>query len=412
MAAMAAIRIWRTRPAAVQATAAGARLSHVHVFLFGWSVYVLGPLLAGFAGVFDAIESAEPLARYFSEPSPWWTSLAAFAALMPVAFVLGHRSAGYLARPSTRRAPRQSPSWLAMFACLILLVAVAWPARSLVFEGYLEGVDSGVIGPIATLEMVLLYEYLLSQAAGLRTARRMYGSMLFVCSLLLLSMGGRLYVVSVLFILYFYWWKWQATDASARRRSIKWAVLAPLPFALLGMWRIGAIDVGSLGFYLFAEPIFTGISAVSFFVGGAWSLFDVPKDFLYAFLNIVPAAVWPDKASSLVSLFDLNLNFESPFGAISIITSSVANFGFVGGLVFVATVGLIIAWTGRGASSPVFRALYCFLVALLPFLFFRDPFQIQVKLVVTGVALALFHQAFTSRQWKARRLEVGAAAPA
>jgi uncharacterized membrane protein len=124
----------------------------------------------------------------------------------------------------------------------------------------------------------------------------------------------------------------------------------------------------------------------------------------------LPAALWPGKVDAVASLSTAGLDFESPFGAISIITSSVGNFGYVGGLAFVGVVGMVFGWAERNATSPVMRALYCFLVSLLLFLFFRDPFQVQVKLVTTGFLLVALHWATTisvTRRGRLPRLAPG-----
>jgi hypothetical protein len=296
----------------------------------------------------------------------------------------------------------QAWSLFVVYAVLLMLFTMA--AKDLLFQGYAEGVDSSVVGPIATLQMVLLFQYLVSRAAGLTHAKRALGLLLVLTSVVLLGMGGRLYVVSTLVAMYFYWWKWVAEDSAARLRSVKWALFAPLVLALMGMWRVGALDATAFGFYLFAEPLYTSISAVSFFLGGSWHWVDTPTDFFLAFVNVIPAFVWPGKVDVVTSLSDAGLNFESPFGALSIITSSVGNFGYAGGLVFVGTVGMVFGWAERNATSPLMRALYCFLVALLPFLFFRDPFQVQVKLVATGFLLLALNWALTLPAASRKRL--------
>lgn len=370
-------------------------LSHVHIFIFGWALYVATPLLLGYSGALQRLEPVESVAGYFEGPQALWTDLLLYAALMPWVFYGGSRFARSWRRLPPLIVSLRPQSWVLLVAYAVLLVIFTAAARDLLFQGYAEGVDSSVVGPIATLQMVVLFQYLVAKAAGLTRVRRGLGVLLIAASVVLLGMGGRLYVASVLVAMYFYWWKWVAADRAARRRSIKWALLAPLTLAVIGMWRVGAVDISGLGFYLFAEPLFTSISAVSYFLGGSWQILDTPTDFFSAFINIVPTALWPEKLTFVASLSTAGLNFESPFGALSIITSSVGNFGYVGGLAFVGFVGTVFGWAQRNATSPLMRAFYCFLVSLLPFLFFRDPFQVQIKLVTTGFLLVALHWAST-----------------
>jgi hypothetical protein len=230
------------------------------------------------------------------------------------------------------------------------------------------------------------------KSAGVRFYARCFGLMLAANSVVLLSTGGRLYTVSAIVAAFFYYWNWGAKDDAARRRSAVFMLTVPIVMAALGSWRLGELDLGPLGFYLFAEPVFTSISGVTLVQGGSWSWLDLPRDFGSAFLNIVPSVFWPGKADLMVSLLDSDLRLQSPLGAMSIIASSIGNFGYVGGLTFFVGVGYVMGRARRNATSPVTRALYCYLSCLLPFLFFRDPFQIQIKLVITGFALVWLHR--------------------
>lgn len=396
MPAQSALRALVTpTPAGTGARSRLKGLTSFHVFMLGWSYYIAIPLFAGLLGLFETLEAAEPAARYFETQSEWWSSLVAYALLMPAAFLVGDRLARLLRRNSAIAVRIGLANWILLPLYGALLLAFIVAARELLFAGYADGVDSSLVGPIATVQMVLTFQFLLCTAAGAARARLACGLLLGVSSVALLGMGGRLYVTSTLVALYFYWWNWGARDDAARRRSVKWALMSPFVLAAVGMWRVGSLDVSSLGFYLFAEPLFTSISGMSFMLNGKWSLLTLPTDFFSAFTNIIPTALWPTKADELVALGDI-LDYESPFGALSIITSSVGNFGFVGGLGFIGFVGCFMGRARRNARTPLTRAFYCFLVALLPFMFFRDPFQVQIKLVVTGVALMLLHRVISA----------------
>ena len=156
----------------------------------------------------------------------------------------------------------------------------------------------------------------------------------------------------------------------------------------IGMWRVGETNYSLVGFYLASESLFTSISAFTMFSGGHWSgLLDMPQDFVIGFANVVPSQLWQGKADWVASFAPPNKNFENPFGAISIIASTVGNFGFAGGLVFFLAVGALMTAVGRTRDRASRESLYCYLVGLLPFIFFRDPFQVQVKVVMTGFIL-------------------------
>jgi len=373
-----------------------AKRHHFYLFLLGWTYYLLVPVLAGRLGLFESLESFELMSRYVRPTDPLWPTLIAYILALPVFFVAGSMLAQSL--PHLRRSV--TPLYWATRVLLpvygLMLIIFAFSARANLFAGYAEDMDLSVVGPIATLQMALLLQYMLAKAAGLASAR-WAGMMLTISSVLLMSMGGRLYVVSSLVALYIYWWQWSARDARARRLSLVPLIVAPIGLAMIGMWRMGVFDPSALFFYLFAESMFTSISAFTLMASQGPALVHGPSDFLSAFLNIVPSALWPDKASMMVSLIETPLQFEAPFGATSIVTSTIGNFGFLGGPLFIGLVGFIMGRAATNTRLPTGRALYCYLCCLLPFMFFRDPFQVQVKVVITGFLLIWLNRLLASR---------------
>lgn len=375
-----------TDPGAAPRQAPASGLSYLHLFFVGWTYYLVIPVLAGKLGLFDAVDSFNLMSRYAQPHDPWWPVLIAYVLVLPLGFVAGALAGHRLPRLREPPTPLAQSTRILLPLYAVALVFTGIQARGSLFTGYTEGVDIGAAGPIATLQMAMLLQYLAAKAARLRAAVGL-GALLIVSSVLLLAMGGRLYVLSALVAIYVYWWKYSATSAQARRRSLGAIIAVPLVFAMVGMWRLGTFDITELGFYVFAEPMFTSISAFTLMDGHGWSFFDAPRDFVSAFLNIVPTAIWPEKSRLVVSIIDSPLQFDAPFGAVSIVTSTIGNFGVVGGVAFVAFVGFVMERTRLAAATPMGRALYCYLCCLLPFMFFRDPYQVQVKVVLTGFLL-------------------------
>lgn len=376
----------------------GPALSHLHLLGLGWVFYLALPLAAEFIGVLDDMPGAEPFTDYFSIQSPWWPAFVGYVIALPLAYMSGAALAGWLVLPKLPRMGSRATGriLLVLYSCLLVIFTVN--AREYLFEGYLQGVETAVVGPVSTLEILLLFEWLVCKATD-NQYRGPYAFLLTVCSLVLLGMGGRLYVVTVLVAAYFYWWKWSGRSTSARWTSIAVALAVAAGFAVIGMLRLGEGDFSQLGFYFLAEPMYTGISGLSLVLNGTWSVFDAPRDFFSGFINLVPAAFWPGKSEYLVSLVDSNLDLESPFGALSIVASTIGNFGYAGGLIFTAGVGFVLGWAGRQADGPVGRSLYCVLAAMLPFMFYRDPFQVQVKVVLTCFVLVLLHWLAQPSHW-------------
>ncbi len=386
-------------------------LTHRHLFLLGWTYYLALPLLLGHSGVFDSVSSLSLLGGYFDPQSPSWQALVLFCVLAPLAYLLGGAwtplRAGALA--PTVPDERRRGAWPLIPVYGALLALFTFQARSLLFTGYVESVEVSLLGPLATLQMLVLFQYLFERTAERHTASA-FGWLLLLNSGVLLSLGGRLYVLSALVALYFRWWNWGARSGAQQLRSLILLLGAPAVLVAVGMWRVGATDYSLVGFYLVSESTFTSISGFTLFTGGQWSLLDMPGEFIAAFVNIVPSALWPGKAEWLIALTSASQNYESPFGAISIVASSVGNFGFLGALLFFFGVGAYMSTTGRTHRQPARIAHYSYLVGMLPFMFFRDPFQVQVKLVMTGFLLYWATVLLRSRQRPASVMVPDAAA--
>lgn len=358
--------------------------THRPFFLLGAVYYLFLPQTLGYSGAFSN-DSLSLLDKYFEPSNPWWPHLVAYTLMAPAMYLLGSAWAP-LRRQSLDRQPSQRSAgvWILLPIYALLLAAFTFQSRSVLGAGY-ESIDISMQGQLATLEMLLLYQYLYERGKNYSTTNA-FGLLLALNSLVLLSMGGRLYVLSSLIAIYFRWWNWGSASKKSQIRSLAFAICTPACLVALGMWRVGETNNSLVGFYIVAESIFTSISSFSLFAGGRWSLLDIPNEFLGAFLNIVPSALWPDKANWLAALAATQ-EYETPLGAVSIIASTVANFGWVGGLLFFLGVGVCMTAVGRTRGQPAREARYSYLVGLLPFMFFRDPFQVQVKVVMTGFVL-------------------------
>lgn len=371
------------------------RLTHVHIFLIGWAYYLGGPVIVASLGLLNTVESAGAWVYYIENIGGRQWGLFLYVALMPIAFIFGDKIA-HLYKPTQPRASHvQLANWFVWPIYALLLVLFTVSARELLFSGYTKGYDLYLMGPIATLQMLILYQYVLYKSSGIVVAARLNLILLIATSVVLLGMGGRLYVITAFAAIYFYYVNWGSKNAAERRKYLFLIVIILISLAVLGMWRMGEFNYMQLGFYLFAEPLFTSISAFSFMQNWEGGLFDTPTDFFHAFLNIVPSWLWEDKAEYFSSLAADKFNVLSPFGALSIVVSSVGNFGFLGGLIFISFVGFVMGRSQQNAVSPISKALYCYLTGLILFIFFRDGFQIQVKLVITGFLLALFYQSIS-----------------
>lgn len=363
--------------------------THRHAFLLGAAYYLLVPLMVLLFGV-NVAGMEEVKHRFFEVDSIWWFYFVVFVLLCPLAYL-----AGSLWRPvrlHPRRIASTSATTLASLAILAIYAALflflTFQARSHLFAGYGGEYDIMLRGPISTLQLLLLFQYLYEKAANKNTSV-LFGLLLVLNSIVLLGMGGRLYVAIALVSVYFQWWNWESKTNRSRLLSLLLLFFGGVALlTAVGMLRQGSgFNLTALAFYFSAESFFVFISAASIFTEGEWYLLNFRTGVAAYLLNLVPSVIWPDKLAFITELSGEGLAFISPFGAISVVTSTVGNFGFLGGLLFFAAVGAFMTAVGHTRGHPSREALYCYLVGLLVFSFFRDDFMIQFKVVLTGCVL-------------------------
>lgn len=379
------------------------KLTHFHLFCLGWIYYLFIPIIFECIGMWDLDENFKMMGEYINSSDSSFFNFASFSFMMLFIYWVGsvmpsfcwdrrggnitqHRRITFHKITSSIR----FYSWLLLLAYGSMLIFFAMQAGPILGAGYIGSPDLSLIGPSSTLQMLILFQYLYERSDGNSLAGA-FGFLLILNSIVLLSAGGRLYVLSALVAIYFRWWNWGALSKAAQLRSLAVMCIVPVALVLIGMWRLENFDFSLINFYATAEAIFTSISGITFFNGGQWSVLPdmLPIEFMAAFANIVPSMFWSDKAGWLESIASINKSFENPFGAVSIVASTVGNFGFLGGLIFILGISVYMSYVERVKSDTAHQAYYCYLVGLLPFMFFRDPLHVQIKVVMTGFIIYL-----------------------
>jgi hypothetical protein len=381
-------------------------INHRQLFLLGWIYYMLTPIIMGYSGVFEGVESLSMMLSYFDAENTAFLYLTAYHLLALAMYFAGSYWRSLIrfnAHQGWKAGQRSRVGLMLLFVYTLLLFLFALEARSLIGSGYIDIEDLSAVGPLATLQMIVLFQYLYERSSGHKISK-CFGWLLAVNSLILLSTGGRLYVLATLISCYVRWWNWEAPSRAAQLRALFIPLGVLIGLIGLGMWRVGDSNNSLVGFYLVAESVFTSISAMSLFSAESWSLLPgIPLDFFSSFANLVPSLIWQDKAEWLAALMIENKNYDSPFGAVSITASTVSNFGFLAGLLFFLGIGAYMTSISRACVSAPREAYFCYLMGLLPFMFFRDPFQVQIKVVVTGYILFWLANVRIHRQGKSNK---------
>lgn len=377
----------------------GRPVGHGQMLALGMLIYVVAPFLAYQTSAYDdgpgsvLWEAAFERLASRSELALW------VGGFLTVAYLLGanfptRSSASRLDRPFGLRLLQLS--WLGLAALWTVYVLLA---RELLFSGYLIAYRPDLMGPLANISLATLLIYLnLEQWQQSPRLRWAYGGLLALNSVVLLSMGGRLYVAATLVAVFLQ----HFNGATGRRPAARLAGLATLFAAvallsLVGLWRMdGELDLGATGTLLLAEPVLTSISLGTLLDCSMIDLVAVPRNFSSSIINFIPSAVLPNKDELMVELDPGGNCLASPFGATHLGTSLLVNFGLLGSFVIVFLFALAMKLL-RGRRPGWW--LYHYLCSLLPFMLFRDGFLIFNKaFFATGLVLALVLLALSGRR--------------
>lgn len=374
-------------------------IDHKLLFLFGFVFYLFTPFLVGQFNLFAGFPGMDLYQGFYDRiPKSQLTAYVLITLSWLPAFFLGH-FCFKLFRPYKRSLelfPASVTSYGASYigiALFIVLILFTWLARGSFGSSYTV-YDFSSRGKLSTL-MVIFNFFLLYQLVSKQKISMLLAGGTILTSLVLLLIGGRLYVIQTFltFLLY------KTSFAEKRWRGWQIAGFAVLLFLIataLGVWRMGGdFNVNNAGYSLLAEPAFTWFSTSTFLISNDIPMFNIPANFLTSFLNLVPNTFFSLR-SFVVTPAAMGYSYENPLGADSVWTNYIINFGAIGSFFFVFITGFMLSFLRHLSENNRFWAVYYLLVCgMLPFQFFRDGFFIINKqlffnfLVIPGVLLVV-----------------------
>lgn len=260
-----------------------------------------------------------------------------------------------------------------------------WGAsKELFFKGYTDTYNTDLMGQMATLNLVLLITIFMSVGIF----RKILTLLLLSNSVFLLSMGGRMYVITCALFIIFYFFDKQKLP----KLLLALLLMLCASLVLTGMLRVGNTNGFNDFMYIaLAEPLFTNFSALSFLViPENFNVINFPLGFLNSFLMIAPN-IMDYKQYIHVGADSMGFVYNSPLGATSIFVSLEANFGILGTYAFMFVLGYVVNKC-QVSNNLCFRSVYLMSCSVLPFMFFRDDFSIVHKVVFfTGLIIPLIY---------------------
>jgi hypothetical protein len=295
--------------------------------------------------------------------------------------------------PAVRRYPMPGRTqamfakWIVILSFLAML-ALAVTIRQFLFVGYDETALASDAVWSARGAMSSFYSLIYLGIAAVVLLRRKpigklgtiyYTAIFAMSSLILLSLGARLYVamgaITLLALL------------SHQQRGIPLGRLAiylgstVAAFGLVGVLRSSEFGgLGSVMLNVALEPLLTSISMFTLITDNPLILFGKPWLFLFDFQAILPSFLFPGKGGLFGRLADYGYAFEAPIGGYHLYLSALMNFGTVGFL-------LLTGWCGHAlgrmcnlgrvtTSASVLTSV--FLTGALTFTVYRDPFFVSI----------------------------------
>jgi oligosaccharide repeat unit polymerase len=362
--------------------------------LMGSSYYIVLPCV--FVGYFNELVSGITVyENYFTEHNAALVLVFWSLVLLSLNFGLGSRSLSryiHTHRPSpppVRQHVFVKKLVLFLYSGAILFMLSALKIKDSLFLGYdqaildneaiwqVRGTMSSLYSVMAVLQLMLLFFHWQNPLSRLQ--KSMMFLVFFSSSILLLSMGARLYVIMALLsglALYS-----QRHSGIKIRHLLFISSLGLLLFGTIGVLRLGSLDgVAAVLLNVVTEPILTSISAFSLITDNPVPLLGQPHLFPVDFQAVVPSFLLPGKDQLFERLKEYGYAFEAPLGGYHIVFSLLINFGVIGTVFLAFFVGKFLKQNHpNNLQKKIFQHISAAaLTGMFAFSLYRDPFFIGV----------------------------------
>ena len=269
--------------------------------------------------------------------------------------------------------------------------------RGILFTGYrelswTESSQKGAFVATSSLVLGIAWLHVLRRRLGrgltlFQTFFNPYTGLYMVLSVLIVSLGGRLYFASaVMMFTVFYTLHFRRLGLA---KSFLGLVIFVSLIGLLGVWREGSdFSVARAAFIIAAEPIYTSFSLLSYLADNSLNLINAPIFLFSSFVGLVPTLLYPNKRELFLNPTDYGFEWISPVGAMNSFVSLDINFGILGGVLLFFVFGFVLAQLKAQRHSVATQVVYIMTCGFLPFTFFRDPYA--TSLVKNWFQFSLF----------------------
>lgn len=276
---------------------------------------------------------------------------------------------------------------------ILLGLVLLYFNKSSLFRGYVYFVTAARDSYDSTRVLLSVFEFIIvictlyylhsnPQFTMFRKMLNKWTVSLIIYSLILLTTGGRLYVVTALLSVVIFF---------SFSKSINFRVRVLLLFGILSAFMMGLIGASRLGFAGFnfnsaffnilEEPLYTNYSNITYL--NKYSPFNivcVPVTLFSAFTNLLPTKLFPWKLDVIKQINAIYPEIEQPLGAMHFYPSYNAGLGLLLSMFLFYLMGKWMSSLRKSYedASVTKRMIYCLVCSNMAFTLFRDAISISL----------------------------------
>ncbi|EKO3717658.1 oligosaccharide repeat unit polymerase [Vibrio metschnikovii] len=357
---------------------------------FGLLYYIYSPYMAFITGIVDGFPGIENWSVTFAHAKDEYEVLLFLSSAIILSMYLFVDFFSRIKFPNIR-ASRISPVTILLFFIVFIgILFVIWfRARGLFFKGYLTDYSTSLMGQMATINLLMNFLLLYSFLAGYRKSFNFILIFILINSILLLSMGGRMYVVTIIvsWALYFS----NLSTGIQRFKLVIFLLFFVLFFLSIGIFRLGIKDFSFLPYIFLGEPIFTSYSSSSFLGNNDIPVLGHISLYIKSYIGLLPSFFFSDKTQLYTLPQHMGYDFIAPLGATSIVVYLTVSFGVIGSPAFFILLSFVFTFIKKQSNNGfLWIVIYYTMLSIVPFILFRESFYVSTRaLVLPSVVLPL-----------------------
>lgn len=384
------IRRWRSNN--------GIEVDHIFLFSCGFIFYWIMPITLGNTHYFKVYESSYPLwiSIFNNIRDNTWVAYFLCCLLFYISFIAGDLFSRHICKDNLKKQYSFNKKMLNIFLIISIALAIffAHPMYQYLFIGYKKSTQIPALGSFTAATILLLslafiysakvYEDSQSQLTFGKTIFNHF----FVCylffAILLVSMGGRMIVISSLLMLILFYSVYFNRLRALYVIGSFFLIVIVSHFILL--FREASLkelvnleqyyNVNGLLVLLFSENYNVSFSLLDFLNKYDFPLLRFPIGLLSELITLIPSILLPTKSSFI--LRPDNYSVLSPAGGMNAFVSLLICFGIMGTVVFLFLLSFGLGWLKKNATLP-YLAIYIMASGWLGAFFFRDFQQTMIK---------------------------------